>query len=139
MRFENFFEEQSKKENELENVKIIGYLQKNCYGSNCTGIECKECVSCVTDDVTLKDLHCQILDVLLNPDLTDEISIDKKVIECAIKNTVKSVSLIREDFERAKESALIQTTPDFINTIQNNMESNIDLHTVLTLLKFDNR
>lgn len=138
MKFENFFKDIKFN----DEPKIIGFLQKNCYDGHCDSSDkCNDCVCCILNDVTLSDLHQQIIDVLLDNELTDEISIDKKVIETAIQNTINSVQILKENYQGAKDSAILETSDEFINCIRKNlsqiMDKDVSFETVLSLINND--
>lgn len=138
MKFENFFEDDIKKESNESEMDIVGFLLESCYRNNCGDEECIDCSCCVTDDATLEDLHHQIVNIVLdNPDI--EISLDKKVLKSALKNTIESVQALKEDFKEAKEKALESAISYYIEKIQDNMKFDVGFDTLTTLLTLDEK
>lgn len=137
MNFVNFFKNEKE---ESDKKKIIGYLQKSCYESNCKDEECDECICSILDDIDLKNLQSQIIRVsLATDDFPDEISIDKNVIETALRNTISMAKSdnFRSRLSNAKELASLQTSIDTAKAFEEYMTGEIDLQTALVLLRND--
>lgn len=133
MKFEDFFKKFDEVSNEKK-VDTIGYLQKSCYDKTCEYTKCEDCLSCVSSNVTLDDLHDQIVSVCVSDDFLEDIAIDKKVIEVAIQNTIKSADAIKKNFTDAKERATSEVTPMFVEAIRRNLGMNVSVHTIMELL-----
>lgn len=122
MIFEDFlddnFEENYLNKNEDE-TKIVGFLLKDCYNKN-RSEGCKGCICSVTDDITLEDLHNQLIQLVLsnNPETSGEIQIDRKIIKTSIFNTINSVENLKENFKDANEFKIKGKSDEIIDLIQ---------------------
>ena len=124
MKFEDFFEENNSK-NKCEDNHIVGFLSKECYNKTCKE-DCKDCVCSVLDDVTLRDLHNQVIYLLLDPDSPKELNFDKEVIKTAVWNTIALTKDIKEDFKSAKELAIQCKYDEIVELTKKFMGDNVD-------------
>ena len=132
MDFKNLFSNEESKKNE-DSVKILDYLDGICRNKSCDDMSCEDCICCITEDITLKDLHDQIINVCLNGYCKDGIHISEAVLKAAIRNTIKSVESLKESFKKTRDSIMQDLTPEIIRSIQEHMDEDIDIHTIASL------
>lgn len=117
--FDDNFEENYLNKNE-DKTKIVGFLLKDCYNKNRNNEDCKGCICSITDDITLEDLHNQLIQLVLssNPETSGEIQIDQKIIKTAVFNTINSVENLKENFKDAKEFVIQSKSDEIIDLIK---------------------